>query len=375
MLADGETNARIAERLVVSEDTVKTHVKHILRKLGVRNRSQAVSRYFRTRDAHGATPLDGGQRKMPLWGTRITPSPDAPAGARGLGSLRWNASIFRRRNGRGNEHASGCGRRSASTSRVGSERASPLARPLLSIVVPTKNELGNVAALIERLETVLPTVAMEIIFVDASTDGTARVRSRARARRRSARCGLAPPDRRPPAQRGSAPPSSRACAPPRLVGLRHGRRPPAPAGAGRRAARAGRVAASSTSWSRAATAARRRLRSLGWARAMASRSTTSASADAVPAPPARRERSDERVLPRAPRRRRPRGASAARIQDPARAPDPQSGAPHRRGVLHVRRASRRPEQGDHPRRPALPVAPRRACASPASGSSGRPVSS
>jgi dolichol-phosphate mannosyltransferase len=50
--------------------------------------------------------------------------------------------------------------------------ASTPALPLLSIVVPTKNELGNVAALIERLERVLPTVAMEIIFVDASTDGT-----------------------------------------------------------------------------------------------------------------------------------------------------------------------------------------------------------
>jgi LuxR family transcriptional regulator, regulator of acetate metabolism len=48
MLAEGETNARIAQRLVVSEDTVKTHVKHILRKLGVRNRSQAASRYLRT---------------------------------------------------------------------------------------------------------------------------------------------------------------------------------------------------------------------------------------------------------------------------------------------------------------------------------------
>ncbi len=46
MLAEGETNARIAQRLVVSEDTVKSHVKHILRKLGVHNRSQAVSRYF-----------------------------------------------------------------------------------------------------------------------------------------------------------------------------------------------------------------------------------------------------------------------------------------------------------------------------------------
>ena len=51
--------------------------------------------------------------------------------------------------------------------------ASTPALPLLSIVVPTKNELGNVAALIERLEVVLPTVAMEIVFVDASTDGTA----------------------------------------------------------------------------------------------------------------------------------------------------------------------------------------------------------
>jgi DNA-binding CsgD family transcriptional regulator len=49
MLAEGETNARIAKRLVVSEDTVKTHVKHILRKLSVHNRSQAVSRYFHMR--------------------------------------------------------------------------------------------------------------------------------------------------------------------------------------------------------------------------------------------------------------------------------------------------------------------------------------
>jgi glycosyltransferase involved in cell wall biosynthesis len=44
---------------------------------------------------------------------------------------------------------------------------------LLSIVVPTKNERGNILRLIERLEAVLPTVAMEIIFVDASSDGTA----------------------------------------------------------------------------------------------------------------------------------------------------------------------------------------------------------
>jgi DNA-binding CsgD family transcriptional regulator len=57
MLADGETNAGIAQRLVVSEDTIKTHVKHILRKLGVQNRSQAVSRHFRSHAANGGRPL------------------------------------------------------------------------------------------------------------------------------------------------------------------------------------------------------------------------------------------------------------------------------------------------------------------------------
>jgi len=57
MLAEGQTNARIAQRLVVSEDTVKTHVKHILRKLGVHNRSQAVCRYFRPEAARGGAAM------------------------------------------------------------------------------------------------------------------------------------------------------------------------------------------------------------------------------------------------------------------------------------------------------------------------------
>ena len=65
MLAEGETNARIARRLIVSEDTVKTHVKHILRKLGVHNRSQAVCRYFQAKDApfeEGKSPLGSMRR-------------------------------------------------------------------------------------------------------------------------------------------------------------------------------------------------------------------------------------------------------------------------------------------------------------------------
>jgi DNA-binding NarL/FixJ family response regulator len=46
-MANGETNRRIGARLFVSEATVKSHVKHILRKLDAANRAEAVSRYVR----------------------------------------------------------------------------------------------------------------------------------------------------------------------------------------------------------------------------------------------------------------------------------------------------------------------------------------
>jgi DNA-binding CsgD family transcriptional regulator/GAF domain-containing protein len=47
LLATGATNGQIAARLVVSETTIKSHVKRILRKLPAANRAEAVYRYTR----------------------------------------------------------------------------------------------------------------------------------------------------------------------------------------------------------------------------------------------------------------------------------------------------------------------------------------
>lgn len=47
LMVGGETNAGIARHLVVSEGTVKFHVKNILRKMHAANRAEATSRYLR----------------------------------------------------------------------------------------------------------------------------------------------------------------------------------------------------------------------------------------------------------------------------------------------------------------------------------------
>jgi DNA-binding CsgD family transcriptional regulator len=46
LLASGATNAQLADQLTVAESTVKSHVKHILHKLGAANRAAAISSYM-----------------------------------------------------------------------------------------------------------------------------------------------------------------------------------------------------------------------------------------------------------------------------------------------------------------------------------------
>jgi DNA-binding NarL/FixJ family response regulator len=70
LLAEGLAQAQIANRLVISPKTVSTHIQHVLAKLGVHSRAQAVAVVLRaqaTEPAPEAPPT--GSRRETLRGT------------------------------------------------------------------------------------------------------------------------------------------------------------------------------------------------------------------------------------------------------------------------------------------------------------------
>ena len=65
LIAQGLSNAQIGQELFIGETTVKTHVTHILAKLGVHDRVQAVVLAYQAGVVDGETRLEGGPRERP----------------------------------------------------------------------------------------------------------------------------------------------------------------------------------------------------------------------------------------------------------------------------------------------------------------------
>jgi DNA-binding NarL/FixJ family response regulator len=59
-VAEGATDREIADSLVVSVRTVESHVTNVLRKMGVRNRTEAAARYRADRGMEPGAPSNGG---------------------------------------------------------------------------------------------------------------------------------------------------------------------------------------------------------------------------------------------------------------------------------------------------------------------------
>lgn len=58
LLTQGYSNKEIADRLSVSFDTVRTHLRHVYEKLHVRSRTEAATKYLRATERLGAPGLE-----------------------------------------------------------------------------------------------------------------------------------------------------------------------------------------------------------------------------------------------------------------------------------------------------------------------------
>jgi DNA-binding CsgD family transcriptional regulator len=94
LMAEGLTNRQIATRLWISEATVKSHVSHILAKLGRTDRTQAI--VFAMRAGLVRPPLSDGadQRRTETGSPRVSGS-----SSRGSGRIRRARACGRRRAG------------------------------------------------------------------------------------------------------------------------------------------------------------------------------------------------------------------------------------------------------------------------------------
>ena len=63
--AEGLTNAEIGDRLCITEQTVKFHMRHLFIKFGVRRRGELISRLLRHEDGVGLGNGNGGRRADP----------------------------------------------------------------------------------------------------------------------------------------------------------------------------------------------------------------------------------------------------------------------------------------------------------------------